>query len=119
MFETIVSKDHEGKWKATTEVELRDNMLLRINTSKSGKSLVTHASVFHIAEDGHHSCVITKDFSKQLHSIPIPRVTKDCVATTHKAVLIAQLEALKVVVNGFYKANPGLVQRPTGDKDGK
>jgi hypothetical protein len=98
---TLISKDYRKNWKAESEVELTDTLVLSITTSKSyNGQLLTTASVGR--RDGifiSHS--VFGDFSKFVEGKSYPRITAKVVEKQHNDV-IDQIDNLIALAKKHY-----------------
>ena len=97
---TVTRKDYYGSWTSKSQMDLPDNWILQINTSKtSNGTLVTTATV-HKVEGASMTFRMFQDYSKRIVSEKI-RCTEKNVIAQHNAGL-AQLDQVLLEVNAKY-----------------
>lgn len=83
MENTYIRKDIRGNWKAETAVDLTDELVFTMSTSKlSTGTLSTLASVSH-RKNGMLTHMMYQDYSRNLERTRYPRITSKVVTTQH------------------------------------
>ena len=86
---SVIRKDHYGAWVMKTQVELMDNYVLEISTSKRSSGILSTTANVHKVEGGFMTHRMFQDYSKQL--------VAEKVRVTEKAVRAQHAEALKML----------------------
>ena len=99
---TFIRKDAHKNWRATDEIDLGNDRVLTITTSKNySGNLNTNASVA-TKEGNFLTHVMYQDFSHTIFCRHPSRITSNVVEGQHGEAM-AMLESIKSAVNAHYK----------------
>lgn len=99
--QTVIRKDHYGAWVMKTQVELMDNYVLEISTSKRSSGVLSTTANVHKIEGGFMTHRMFQDYSKHLVSEKV-RVTEKAVRAQHEQAL-KMLDVVVLEVYAQYK----------------
>jgi hypothetical protein len=98
---TVTRKDYHGAWASKTQIELPDDHVLEISTSKKSSGVLSTTATVHKVEGSFMSHRMFQDYSKQLVAERV-RVTEKAVVAQHNRAM-EQLDSILVEVNAQYK----------------
>jgi len=101
---TRVYKNYHKQWIGETNVELGDNRVLRISTSKSVRGLLNTNVTVSIRENDLLSHRVYVDYCKTVESTNPNRITEKVVSAQHNKVIGEKLGEITNEVIEFYQA---------------
>lgn len=97
---SAVRKNMHDEWEVIDEIELPNNRVLRINTSRRSSGLLNTTATVGRHEGGFFSFMMFQDYSKTIKSAKV-RCTQKAVEQQHAAAML-DIEAVKADVEAFY-----------------
>lgn len=101
---TKVYKNYHKQWIGETNVELGDNRVLRISTSKSSRGSLNTTATVSIREGDFLSHRVYVDYCKTVESTNPNRITEKVVSVQHNKVISDKLDDITNEVIEFYQA---------------
>lgn len=107
MNNTKIVKSHNG-WEAQTDIDMKDDRILRLRTSKApyGGGLRSHVQTYKKDGNGFISFVLFQDFGKTIKT-STDRCTENNVTAQHAGVMTG-IDAIVEQADAFYAQKCGV-----------
>ena len=104
---TRIYRDYRKNWRAKTSIDLEDNRVLQIETSKNDNGVLTTRASVHKRENGALVHALFADYSKFLAKEKT-RATDKAITMQHEKVL-TQIDTILDDVTRHYAGEPALL----------